>query len=115
MGWSGRAPHLPAEGEQEQGANPMKRIAKTEFAAVATLGVDIGKNTFHLVGLDKRGAIVLRERLSRAQVEVRLANMASCLVGMEACVGAHHLGRRVAALGHDVRLMAAKYVRPFCR
>jgi len=93
----------------------MKRIAKTKPAAVATLGVDIGKNTFHLVGLDKRGAIVLRERLSRAQVEVRLANMAPCLVGMEACVGAHHLGRRVAALGHDVRLMAAKYVRLFCR
>jgi len=92
----------------------MKRIAKPKPAAVATLGVDIGKNTFHLVGLDKRGAIVLRERLSRAQVEVRLANTAPCLVGMEACVGAHHLGRRVAALGHDVRLMAAKYVRPFC-
>jgi transposase len=93
----------------------MKHIAKAKSAAVATLGVDIGKNTFHLVGLDKRGAIALRERLSRAQVEIRLANMAPCLVGMEACVGAHHLGRRVAALGHDVRLMAAKYVRPFCR
>jgi transposase len=93
----------------------MNRTAKTESAVVATLGVDIGKNTFHLVGLDKRGAIVLRERLSRAQVQVRLANMAPCLVGMEACVGAHHLGRRLQALGHDVRLMAAKYVRPFCR
>jgi hypothetical protein len=54
----------------------MKHIAKTESASVATLGVDIGKNTFHLVGLDKRGAIVVRERLSRTQVEVRLANMA---------------------------------------
>jgi transposase len=93
----------------------MVRKIKANSAAIATLGVDIGKNTFHLVGLDKRGAIVLRERLSRAQVEVRLANMAPCLVGMEACVGAHHLGRRLQALGHDVRLMAAKYVRPFCR
>jgi transposase len=93
----------------------MIRKVKAKSAAVATLGVDIGKNTFHLVGLDKRGAIVLRERLSRAQVEVRLANMAPCLVGMEACVGSHHLGRRLQALGHDVRLMAAKYVRPFCR
>jgi transposase len=93
----------------------MKHIAKAKSAAVATLGVDIGKNTFHLVGLDKRGAIVLRERLSRTQVQVRLANMAPCLVGMEACVGAHHLGRRLQAAGHDVRLMAAKYVRPFCR
>jgi transposase len=93
----------------------MVHIPKAKSTAIATLGVDIGKNTFHLVGLDKRGAIVLRERLSRAQIEVRLANLAPCLVGMEACVGAHHLGRRVEALGHDVRLMAAKYVRPFCR
>ena len=58
---------------------------------------------------------MLRERLSRAQVQVRLANLTPCLVGLEACVGAHHLGRRLKSLGHDVRLMAAKYVRPFCR
>jgi hypothetical protein len=51
----------------------MIRKVKAKSTAVATLGVDIGKNTFHLVGLDKRGAIVLRERLSRAQVKVRLA------------------------------------------
>jgi len=55
----------------------------------------------------KRGAIVLRERLSRAQIEARLANMAPCLVGMEARVGAHHLGRRLEALGHEVRLGAS--------
>src|SRR5262245_51761339 len=110
-----RSPSSLLRGEQEQGAQPMIRIAKAKSTAIATLGVDIGKNTFHLVGLDKRGAIVLRERLSRSQIEIRLANMAPCLVGMEACVGAHHLGRRVEALGHDVRLMAAKYVRPFCR
>jgi transposase len=93
----------------------MNRKANSKPVAVATLGIDIGKNVFHLIGLDKRGAIVLRERLSRGQVEPRLANMPVCLVGMEACVGAHHLGRRLKALGHDVRLMAAKYVRPFCR
>ena len=55
----------------------------------ATIGIDIGKNTFHLVGLDKRGAIVLRQKLSRGQVAARLANTPPCLVGMEACVGAH--------------------------
>jgi transposase len=84
-------------------------------AAVATLGIDIGKNVFHLIGLNERGAIVLRLRLSRAQVQVRLANMRPCLVGMEACVGAHHLGRQLMALGHDVRLMAAKYLRPYSK
>jgi len=52
--------------------------------AVATIGIDIGKNTFHLVGLDKRGAIVLRIKLSRSQLERRLANVPCLLVGMEA-------------------------------
>ena len=60
---------------------------------VATMGIDIGKNAFHVVGLDRRGAIVLRQRWSRGQVEARLANMPPCLIGMEACVGAHHLSR----------------------
>jgi transposase len=68
----------------------------------STLGIDIGKNSFHLIGLDARGAMVLRQKLSRGQVEQRLANMPSCLVGMEACVGAHHLSRQLLALGHDV-------------
>ena len=58
---------------------------------VTTLGIGIGKNSFHLIGLDVRGAIVLRQKLSRRQVEARLANMSACLIGMEACVGAHHL------------------------
>src|SRR5215468_11823448 len=82
---------------------------------VANLGIDIGKNTFHLVGLNKRGAIVLRQKLSRRQLEARLANLPPCLIGMEACVGAHHLSRRLKALGHDARLMPAKYVRAFLK
>jgi transposase len=87
----------------------------TNSEAVATIGIDIGKNTFHLIGLDKTGAIVLRQKLSRGQVEARLANMPSCLIGMEACVGAHHLGRQLKALGHDARLMPARYVRPYSK
>jgi transposase len=84
-------------------------------AAVAVIGIDIGKNSFHVVGLDQRGAIVLRQKWSRGQVESRFANMPPCLVGMEACVGAHHLSRRLKALGHDARLMPAKYVRPYSK
>ena len=83
--------------------------------AVAVIGIDIGKNSFHVVGLDQRGAIVLRQKWSRGQVEARFANMPPCLVGMEACVGAHHLSRRLKALGHDARLMPAKYVRPYSK
>jgi transposase len=77
------------------------------------IGIDIGKNSFHVVGLDERGAIVLRQKWSRGQVEARFANMPPCLIGMEACVGAHHLSRKLKALGHDARLMPAKYVRPY--
>src|SRR5438067_1473385 len=84
-------------------------------SAVAVIGVDIGKNSFHVVGLDDRGAIVLRQKWSRGQVEARFANMPACLVGMEACVGAHHLSRRLKAHGHDARLMPAKYVRPYSK
>lgn len=87
----------------------------TSLEAVATIGIDIGKNTFHLIGLDKTGAIVLRQKLSRGQVNARLANMPPCLIGMEACVGAHHLGRQLKALGHDARLMPARYVRPYSK
>jgi transposase len=82
---------------------------------IAVMGIDIGKNSFHAVGLDQRGAIVLRQRWSRSQVERRLANMPPCLIGMEACVGAHHLSRKLKGLGHDARLMPAKYVRPYSK
>jgi transposase len=78
---------------------------------VATMGIDIGKNSFHVVGLDQRGPIALRQKWPRGQVEIRLANIPPCLIGMEACVGARHLSRRLKSLGHDVRLMPAKYVR----
>ena len=83
--------------------------------AMAVIGIDIGKNSFHVVGLDDRGAIVLHQKWSRGQVEARLANMPPCLIGMEACVGAHHLSRKLNALGHDARLMPAKYVRPYSK
>ena len=72
---------------------------------IATLGIDIGKNSFHLIGLEGRGAIVLRQKLSRGRVEARLANMPASLIGMGACVGAHHLSRQLLALGHDVKLI----------
>ena len=62
----------------------------TASTKIAVIGIDIGKNSFHIVGLDNRGAIVLRQKWPRSQVEARLANMPPCLVGMEACVGAHH-------------------------
>ena len=90
-------------------------MSQTQNAAIAVVGIDIGKNSFHIVGHDERGAIVLRQKWSRGQVEARFANMSPCLVGMEACVGAHHLSRKLNSLGHNARLMPAKYVRPYSR
>src|SRR5258708_5547983 len=90
-------------------------MSQTSSSGNAVVGIDIGKNSFHLVGQDRRGAIVLRQKWSRGQVEARLANLPPCLVGMEACVGAHHLSRKLQALGHQARLMPAKYVRPYSK
>ncbi len=73
-------------------------MTKTATAEIAVIGIDIGKNSFHVVGLNRKGAIVLRQKWPRDQIESRLANLTPCLVGMEACNGAHHLaGKFVAA------------------
>jgi transposase len=80
-------------------------------APVSVIGIDIGKNSFHVVGQDQRGAIVLRQKWSRGQVEARLANIPLCLIGMEACVGAHHLSRKLHTLGHDARITPASAMR----
>jgi transposase len=84
----------------------------TAQTAIAVIGIDICKNSFHIVGLDDRGAIVLRQKWSRNQVEVRFANMPPCLIGMQARSGARHLSRKLSALGHDARLKPARYGRP---
>jgi transposase len=88
MGWSGRAPSLPAR--KLAGGTKEEEHAMSEKvnAVIAVIGIDIGKNSFHVVGLDERGAIVLRQKWSRTQVETRPTNMPPCLIGMEACVGA---------------------------
>jgi transposase len=107
----------PLQHEKLAGGAKNQELAMSEKrnSVIAVIGIDIGKNSFHLVGHDQRGAIVLRQKLSRGQVETRLANLPPCLVGMEACVGAHHLSRKLQTLGHDARLMPAKYVRPYSK
>jgi transposase len=82
---------------------------------IATIGVDLGKNTFHICAMNDKGTILLRERLTRAALPKRLANIPPCRIGMEACARSHHIGRQLTALGHDVRLMPAKYVKPFLK
>jgi transposase len=91
------------------------RTSQKTPETITTIGIDLGKNTFHLVGLDKRGAIVLQQKVSRSQLGRRLANIPNCLIGMEACSGSHHIGRQLAAVGHNVRLIPAQYVKPFLK
>jgi transposase len=88
---------------------------QTATEAIATIGIDLGKTTFHLIGMDARGRIVLRRKITRGQLLPCLANVPVCLIGMEACAGAHHVGRQLAALGHDVHLLPAQYVKPFLK
>ena len=82
---------------------------------IATLGIDLSKTTFHIVGLDRRGEIVLHRKLSRRQLLLFTANRSSMLIGMEACGGAHFLGRALREQGHEVRLMPAQYVKPYVK
>jgi transposase len=80
---------------------------------IYALGIDLGKTVFHLVGLDASGRVVVRKRCSRTQLLAFTANLQVQLIGMEACSGAHFLGRALRAQGHDVRLMPAQYVKPY--
>jgi transposase len=80
-----------------------------------TIGIDLGKTVFHLVGLNQRGEVVVRKKFSRWQLLQFTANLHVDLIGMEACGGAHFLGRALREQGHEVRLMPAQYVKPYVK
>ena len=80
---------------------------------IAVLGIDLGKNSCSLAGLDETGRVVLRRRMRRDSILLFASKLPPCVVAMEACCGAHHLGRLLEAHGHAVRLMSPEYVRPY--
>jgi transposase len=82
---------------------------------IAVLGIDLGKNSCSVVGLDGTGQVVLRRRMQREGVLKFAAGLAPCVAAMEACCGAHHLGRALRDQGHQVRLMSPEYVRPYAK
>jgi transposase len=82
---------------------------------VRILGIDLGKNSCSLVGLDAAGRVVVRRRMRRDGIAAFAAKAPGCIVAMEACCGAHHLGRLLATQGHEVRLMSPEYVRPYVK
>src|SRR2546426_715344 len=91
-----------------QEASPMK-------PAMSVLGIDIAKRVFHAVGMDERGKIVLRKRLSRHDLMPFLAKLPPVLIGIEACGGAHYWARRFREHGHEVKLMAPQFVKPYVK
>ena len=82
---------------------------------IASIGIDLGKTTFHLVALDERGKVVVRKKLSRKQLLAYTAKLDTALIGIEACSGAHFIGAALRSQGHDVRLIPAQFVKPFLK
>lgn len=82
---------------------------------ITTIGIDIAKRIFQLHGIDKNGRVVLKKKLIRNQLLNYMANLPKCLVGIEACGGANYWGREITKLGHEVKLMAPQFVKPYVK
>lgn len=82
---------------------------------VVTVGVDLAKNVFQVPAIGANGKVFVRRQLRRGEVLKFFSSLPPCLVGMEACASAHHWGRELLALGHDVRLMPPAYVKPYVK
>jgi transposase len=82
---------------------------------ITTIGMDLAKNVIQVHGVDTHGKTALRKQLKRHQVLPFFANLEACLVGMEACGSAHHWARKLAELGHTVKLMAPQFVKPYVK
>jgi transposase len=83
--------------------------------AAVTIGLDLGKSVFQVHGVDQQGTVVVERRLTRARLLAFFAKQPACLVGMEACAAAHHWGRELQKLGHQVKLMPPRYVKPYVK
>ena len=82
---------------------------------VAVLGIDLAKQSFQLHGVDEGGHVVLRKKLSRSRLLAFMVQLPSCMIGLEACGGAHHWSRVFKSFGHTVRMMAPQFVKPYVK
>ncbi len=82
---------------------------------IMTLGIDLAKRVFQLYGVDSKGKAIFKKRVSRSQLLSIIANFPPCLIGMEACSGAHYWARQFQAYGHEVRLIPPQYVKPYVK
>ena len=82
---------------------------------ITSIGIDLGKTTFHLIALDQHGKRVIQKKFSRQQLLAYTANLPGSLIGIEACSGAHFIGATLRQQGHEVRLIPAQFVKPFVK
>ena len=82
---------------------------------VTTVGIDLAKNVFQVHGVNEFGKPVIKKQLRRDQMAAFFVNLPPCMIGMEACGGAHHWARKLSAMGHDVRLMSPQFVKPYVK
>lgn len=82
---------------------------------ITTVGLDLAKNVFQVHAVDENGAVLVRRQVRRAQVLLFFSRLHPCLIGIEACAGAHYWARELAKLGHEVRLIPPSYVKPFVK
>src|SRR3712207_6134333 len=110
--WGGWPPHGTAVRRWWPTQVPSREPSAMEGT---TIGLDLAKHVFQVHGIDASGAVVVKRRLRRRELRSFLAGLKPCLAGMEACATAHYWARELRALGHDVRLMPAQYVKAYVK
>lgn len=100
---------------RQAGAAPINRTTSNTEAELTVVGIDIGKDVFHLVGFDANGKIAFRRKIRRLALEETFKTLPACIVGMEACLSAHFVARTLRRLGHEPRIIPAKYAKPFAK
>jgi hypothetical protein len=111
MGWT-PPPSTASKCQSGAGGDHLTRMGASAMN-ITTVGIDLAKNVFQVHGVDARGKVVVRKQLRREQMAPFFVNLPPCLIGMEACGGAHHWGRKLQRFGHTVRLMPSQYVKPY--
>src|SRR5215470_16599506 len=111
MGWMAPERHLSAKMVIDE----THHQREPSMSEVTTIGLDLAKHVFQVHGVDASGVTVLRKRLRRSQVMAFFAGLPRCLIAVEACATAHYWARELQALGHEVRLMPAQYVKAYVK
>src|SRR5499426_3144185 len=112
MGWMAPLRHLGAK--VLTGRRPAAN-GEPSMGEITTIGIDLAKHVFQVHGVDADGSPVLRKQLRRGQLLIFFSRLPRCVVGLEACATAHYWARELRALGHEVRLMPAQYVKAYVK